>query len=138
MTCAHVRGVTGGARGIADLRLSLVVAGLGPERVSQACGFGECKSKAPKARCQGGFAVVSTGRPSGTRGTRRRPVPALREGGRGERVNHVGFVERYNPDDQAVHTVECNTHSAGSREGGGVFRRERRVVRILRFVMYGI
>ena len=52
-----------------------------------------------------------------------------------ERVNHVGFVEYHSPVDQVVHTVEGNTNPAGSREGGGVFRRERRLGGIYRFVL---
>jgi hypothetical protein len=44
-----------------------------------------------------------------------------------ERVNHVGFVEHLNLADQVVRTVEGNTNPAGSREGGAVLRRERRL-----------
>ncbi|MDP6777209.1 MAG: hypothetical protein QGI83_10635 [Candidatus Latescibacteria bacterium] len=55
-----------------------------------------------------------------------------------ERVYHVGFVDHLNPADQVLHTIEGNTDPAGSREGGGVFRRERRLGGIYRFVMYGI
>ena len=54
------------------------------------------------------------------------------------RANHVGFVEHYNPVDQVVHTIEANTNPAGSREGGGAFRRERRLGGIYRFVLYWI
>ena len=55
-----------------------------------------------------------------------------------ERVNHVGFVERLDLAEQVLHTIEGNTNPAGSREGGGVFRRERRLAGIYRFVLYGI
>ena len=55
-----------------------------------------------------------------------------------ERVNHVGFVEHFDPVDQVVHTIEGNTNPAGSREGGGVFRRERKLSEIHRFVLCGI
>ena len=58
--------------------------------------------------------------------------------GETERVNHVGFIEHIDPVDQMVHAIEGNTNPAGSREGGGVFRRERRLAEIYRFVMYGI
>ena len=58
--------------------------------------------------------------------------------GETERVNHVGFVEHLNPVDQVVQTVEGNTSPAASREGGGVYRRERRLGGIYRFVLYGI
>ena len=55
-----------------------------------------------------------------------------------ERVNHVGFVDHLNQVDQVVHTIEGNTNPAGSREGGGVYRRERKLSGIHRFVLYGI
>lgn len=55
--------------------------------------------------------------------------------GETERVNHVGFVERLDLADQVVCTIEGNTNPAGSREGGGVFRRERRLGGIYRFVL---
>jgi hypothetical protein len=53
-----------------------------------------------------------------------------------ERVNHVGFVERV--EGGTVWTVEGNTDASGSREGGGVYQRERAVKTIYRFVLYGL
>ncbi len=55
-----------------------------------------------------------------------------------ERVKHVGFVEQYNPVDGVICTVEGNTNPGGSREGGGVYRLEREIGEIYRFVLYGI
>uniref|UniRef100_A0A6M3KXR1 Peptidase C51 domain-containing protein n=1 Tax=viral metagenome TaxID=1070528 RepID=A0A6M3KXR1_9ZZZZ len=54
------------------------------------------------------------------------------------RVKHVGIVEHYNPADQVVNTLEGNTNPAGSREGGGVFRHERPLRAIFRFIFYGV
>ena len=53
-----------------------------------------------------------------------------------ERVKHVGFVDRIEAG--IVHTVEGNTNKAGSREGGGVYRLERPIDTIYRFVRYGV
>lgn len=39
------------------------------------------------------------------------------------RIGHVGFV--IGEDEDYIHTVEGNTNAAGSREGGGVYRRKR-------------
>ena len=48
----------------------------------------------------------------------------------GGRYAHVGLVERLEPSAPAapatVHTIEGNTNAGGSREGFGVFRRERK------------
>lgn len=52
-----------------------------------------------------------------------------------ERVKHVGFVECV--DGVVVHTVEGNTNKRGSREGGGVYKLNRPIDSIYRFVTYG-
>ena len=57
--------------------------------------------------------------------------------GETERVNHVGFVDGMNGGKQVVSTIEGNTNPAGSREGGGVYERQRQLQSIYRFVMYG-
>ena len=57
------------------------------------------------------------------------------QGGGEDRVKHVGFVEAVEGD--TVQTVEGNTNKAGSREGGGVYRLERRLLSVYRFVFYG-
>lgn len=46
----------------------------------------------------------------------------------GGRYAHVGFVERLEPGAPVglVHTIEGNTNAGGSREGFGVFRRQRK------------
>lgn len=51
-----------------------------------------------------------------------------------ERVKHVGFVDYI--DGQLVHTVEGNTNKAGSREGGGVYKLQRQIDSIYKFVTY--
>uniref|UniRef100_A0A6M3KM79 Peptidase C51 domain-containing protein n=1 Tax=viral metagenome TaxID=1070528 RepID=A0A6M3KM79_9ZZZZ len=53
------------------------------------------------------------------------------------RVNHVGFVAHLDVQRATIGTVEGNTNPAGSREGGGVYERERPLQDVYRFVMYG-
>ena len=50
-------------------------------------------------------------------------------------VRHIGFVEGVDLLGE-VSTVEGNTNTAGSREGGGVYRLERSLDSIHRFILY--
>jgi len=53
-------------------------------------------------------------------------------------VRHVGFVEGIDQLEQSAFTVEGNTSTAGSREGGGVYRLERGLQSVYRFGIYGV
>ena len=41
------------------------------------------------------------------------------------RLSHIGIVERFDPHQQIVHTIEGNTNDHGSREGDGVYAKQR-------------
>lgn len=43
-----------------------------------------------------------------------------------DRISHVGIVEKVNADGSII-TIEGNTNDSGSREGNGVYRKQRRV-----------
>jgi hypothetical protein len=47
---------------------------------------------------------------------------------------HIGFVERV--ADGVIHTVEGNTNAQNSREGDGVYRRQRKITPSLVFIRY--
>lgn len=51
--------------------------------------------------------------------------PAGKAAGKG----HVGLVESVEPEKNQVTTIEFNTNESGSREGGGVYRKHRNMVR---------
>ena len=56
--------------------------------------------------------------------------------GTGQGVRHIGFVDNYDALSQEVHSIEGNTNTAGSREGGGVYRLTRPLESVYRFVAY--
>lgn len=43
-----------------------------------------------------------------------------------DRISHVGIVEKVNADGSII-TIEGNTNDSGSREGNGVYRKQRKV-----------
>lgn len=42
-------------------------------------------------------------------------------------LSHIGLVTSYDPKAGIVHTIEANTDAEGSREGDGIYRRERKL-----------